>query len=242
MEAKYRELEALVDTRKETADDDTTVDFLRPFPDFIKISSSELHWLSPGIISDVEWDNTADIDRKLEKSRKLFNTALEKQLESAERQELLNSIDQDPHSSLHIGLKPEFLSALVNNNPYVAAAIIIKVAKYAVMQEYLEEFLRMPTGILLFDTMARIVKEIRIPQAYMVVFCINHMDNIINAAGDSESKRPLVCTILAFLQCMFENYIISPVQIKSELKKFMEEFSTIVDFGYFRQHLDKISQ
>lgn len=96
-----------------------------------------MHWLSPGIISDVEWDNTADIDRKLEKARKIFNTALDKQLEASERQELLNSIEIDPHSPLHIGLKPEFLGPLVFNNPYIAAALIIKVAKYSVMQEYL---------------------------------------------------------------------------------------------------------
>ena len=34
------------------------IPFIRPCPGFLEIKDSEFHWLSPGIISDVEWDNT----------------------------------------------------------------------------------------------------------------------------------------------------------------------------------------
>lgn len=54
-------------------------------PEYISISPSELNWLSPGIISDVEWDNSAEIDKKLEKSRKIYEIALKRALDSQER-------------------------------------------------------------------------------------------------------------------------------------------------------------
>lgn len=43
-------------------------------------------------------------------------------------------------------------------NPFIAAILIIKVARHAVMQEYLEEFLKIPTKVPLLDTIARILK------------------------------------------------------------------------------------
>ena len=64
-------------------DDEQTaeLEFLTPIPDFIKISNSEFHWLSPGIISDIEWDNTAEIEKRLDKARKIFFTSLDRVLE-----------------------------------------------------------------------------------------------------------------------------------------------------------------
>lgn len=44
---------------------DSVPEFLRLPPEYISISTSELNWLSPGIISDVEWDNSAEVDKKL---------------------------------------------------------------------------------------------------------------------------------------------------------------------------------
>lgn len=69
-----------------------------------------MNWLSPGIISDVEWDNTAEVDKKLEKCRKIFESALKRTLEQQERTELLNSIESDPYSPLHIGFNVKDLS------------------------------------------------------------------------------------------------------------------------------------
>lgn len=46
-----------------------SVGFMRPVPSFIDISPHEFNWLSPGIITDVHWDNTADIEKKLAKCK-----------------------------------------------------------------------------------------------------------------------------------------------------------------------------
>lgn len=50
---------------------------MRPIPKFIDISPSELNWLSPGIITDVHWDNSAEIDKKLTKAKSLVKKASE---------------------------------------------------------------------------------------------------------------------------------------------------------------------
>jgi hypothetical protein len=49
---------------------------MRPIPTFIEISPSEFNWLSPGLISDVHWDNTAEIEKKLTKSRTYIKKGL----------------------------------------------------------------------------------------------------------------------------------------------------------------------
>ena len=38
-----------------------SVGFMRPIPSFIEVTPSELNWLSPGIITDLHWDNTAEV-------------------------------------------------------------------------------------------------------------------------------------------------------------------------------------
>ena len=46
---------------QETSNESVNIGFMRPIPTFIDISPSEFNWLSPGVISDVHWDNTAEI-------------------------------------------------------------------------------------------------------------------------------------------------------------------------------------
>jgi hypothetical protein len=52
------------------------VGFLRPVPKFIDVGPSEYHWLSPGIITDVHWDNTAELEKKLVKTKALLKKGL----------------------------------------------------------------------------------------------------------------------------------------------------------------------
>ena len=54
-----------------------SIGFMRPIPSFIEISPFELNWLSPGIITDVHWDNTADIEKKLSKCKGYIKKGLE---------------------------------------------------------------------------------------------------------------------------------------------------------------------
>jgi hypothetical protein len=53
---------------------------MRPIPAFLDISPSEFNWLSPGIVSDVHWDNTAEIEKKLQKCRQIINKGLDHHL------------------------------------------------------------------------------------------------------------------------------------------------------------------
>ena len=98
----------------------------------------------------------------------------------------MNSIDLDPHSALHIGLKPDFLGPLITNNPFVAASLLCKIAKYSLIREYLEELLELPTSVLLFDIVGRLTKDIRIPSGYIVIFITIHINKIMHANTEQE--------------------------------------------------------
>ncbi len=60
------------------------VGFLRPVPKFIDISPSEFNWLSPGIIADVHWDSTAEVEKKIAKPKSLLKKGLEQSLAKEE--------------------------------------------------------------------------------------------------------------------------------------------------------------
>lgn len=74
----------------------------------------------------------------MDKARKIFFSSLDRVLEPQERSEIIGLIDSDPYCPLQIGFKKEYLRNLVNNNPYLASALIIKVAKTPMLCEYLE--------------------------------------------------------------------------------------------------------
>ena len=61
-----------------------SVGFMRPLPTFIEVSPFELNWLSPGIVTDVHWDNTADIEKKLTKCKGYIKKGLESHLSKDE--------------------------------------------------------------------------------------------------------------------------------------------------------------
>jgi len=42
---------------------------MRPIPKFVEINPFEMVWLSPGVVTDVHWDNSMDIDKKLAKCK-----------------------------------------------------------------------------------------------------------------------------------------------------------------------------
>jgi hypothetical protein len=66
---------------------------MRPIPKFIEINPAEFNWLAPGIISDVHWDNTAEIEKRLSKSRTLIKKALEQHLLKDEATEIDRTLE-----------------------------------------------------------------------------------------------------------------------------------------------------
>lgn len=67
---------------------------MRPIPTFIEVSPFEMNWLSPGIVTDVHWDNTADIEKKLVKVKGLMKKALESHLTKEESGDIEKCLDQ----------------------------------------------------------------------------------------------------------------------------------------------------
>jgi hypothetical protein len=57
----------------------------------------------------------------------------------------------------------------------------------------------------LLDAIARIIKEIRVPQAYIAFFCSHHMNKMVKTREAGENYKALTYTMSAFLRCMFEN-------------------------------------
>ena len=48
-----------------------------------------------------------------------------------------------------------------------------------------------------------VLKEIRIPHIYMAVFCSHHTKNVFKVGGELEDKQYRICTMAAFMLCMF---------------------------------------
>jgi hypothetical protein len=103
---------------------------MRPIPTFLDISPSEYNWLSPGIISDVHWDNTAEVEKKLTKCRQLINKGLDHHLTKDEATEIDRSLDIEPYAVLSLNISCDSLLLLIKNNPFVAISFLVKMANY----------------------------------------------------------------------------------------------------------------
>lgn len=140
-----------------------SVGFMRPVPTFIEVSPLEMNWLSPGIITDVHWDNTADIEKKLTKCKGYIKKGLEGHLSKDESTEIDRCLENEAYAVLNLDLTPESLILLINNNPFVAVSFLVKLGNYPIIGDYLEGILDSNISLNSIDVVARLIKASKVP-------------------------------------------------------------------------------
>lgn len=136
---------------------------MRPIPKFIEVDSTQFHWLSPSIYSEITWDLTAQFNKKLQKAKTLFKKALDQHLTKDECSQVEKALDSDLMACLSMEVNPEMLHSLIRQNPFLAVAYLLKLSNYPIVDLYLQTLLECEVSVNSIDVMSKLTKSIKIP-------------------------------------------------------------------------------
>lgn len=77
----------------------------------------------------------------------LINQAFKEALSLQQRQTLLNELARDPKIVSHLGITPQQLPDLVENNPMIAIDVILKLMETSDMNEYFSMLVNMDMSV-----------------------------------------------------------------------------------------------
>lgn len=212
---------------------------MRPVPAFLPVSAAEFNWLSPGIVVDVHWDNTAEIEKKLQKCRQIINKGLDHHLSKDEATEIDRSLEIEPYAVLSLNISCENLNLLIKNNPFVAVSFLVKMANYPLIADYLESILASPISLNSIDVVSRLTKAARIPSEYLETYTLKNMKEAIGIPENHKDRAKMSRVIATFIRSLMKNKVLDISKYEEELTDFMNAFVEIEEIQALRKLLLK---